>query len=143
MKQKRKGFKENTWMSRPCNSPSSNASELSSSIKTRAQSNLACSWVEDSGSSASSSSLGISSNQQRLSNNKDHQGGCCPNMLTQEMEFIYTGRLSLAGGHGTSLLDPTIISPLGSPSAFTTTSSSLNHFCACSESYEKDTLLDY
>ena len=136
MKQKRKGLKDNTWMSRPCNSSSSNTSEPPS-IQTWAKSNPACSMVMDPGSSAPSSSSEVSSNKQRVSNSKVHQGGCCPNMLTQEMEFIYIGGLSLPEDLNTSLLGPTIISPFGSFSAFTTISSSLNCFCADFVSYEK------
>ena len=45
--------------------------------------------------------------------------------------------MPLPGGLSASPLDPTIISPLGSSSAFTSTSSNFNSFCTCSTSYEK------
>ena len=58
-------------------------------------------------------------------------------MFTQEIEFIYTGGVSLPGDLITSPLGPTIIPPSNSSSPFTTISSSLNHFWACSVSYKK------
>ena len=63
-------------------------------------------------------------------------------MLTQELKCIYIGRVPYQGGHSTSPLGPTIISHSGSPSAFTTISSSLNCFYACSVFYEKEKWLD-
>ena len=63
-----------------------------SSIQIWAKSNLAYSWIGDPGYSASSSSSEVSSNKQRVSNNKDHQEDCSPNMFTQHMEFTYTGK---------------------------------------------------
>ena len=110
MKQKRNGFKENTWMSRPCDSLFSNASDPPSSIQTQAMLSQAC----PSSSSVPSSSE-VSSNKQRVAHNKDHKGSCCPNMFTQEMEFIYIGRVSLPGGlHLAPLLFPSQTLPLPS-----------------------------
>ena len=123
-KTKRKGFKENTWMSRPCHSPSSNAGEAPSSIQTQAQSNTICSWVEDSGSSASSFSLEVSSNKQRVSNNKDQKGAVLTCLLKDR---IYSYRECpylevLVPLHLTSLLFPPWALPLPSlspPVSFT------------------------